>query len=163
MAAEEIDWSKCDDVESVPGRVSGALRHSNDAQAAVRARPAYINWAIRLGRLLSTPIRPPLRNRKFVDFLLERNGFEHSVPRQICDGFAGSSELGPICGAPVIRAVPARYTDRLAGLRSGEPPLTARIRRRHTAAALSAAQRIAEPKVRIRLPPAESHTNSIIG
>ena len=24
MAAEEIDWSKCDDVESVPDRVSGA-------------------------------------------------------------------------------------------------------------------------------------------
>ena len=24
MAAQEIDWSKCEDVESVPGRVSGA-------------------------------------------------------------------------------------------------------------------------------------------
>jgi uncharacterized protein (DUF433 family) len=24
MATEEIDWSKCDDVETVPGRVSGA-------------------------------------------------------------------------------------------------------------------------------------------
>ena len=24
MKAEAIDWSKCDDVESVPGRVSGA-------------------------------------------------------------------------------------------------------------------------------------------
>jgi uncharacterized protein (DUF433 family) len=24
MAAEEIDWSQCGDVESVPGRVSGA-------------------------------------------------------------------------------------------------------------------------------------------
>jgi hypothetical protein len=36
------------------------------------------------------------RNRKFVDSLLEGDGFELSVPRQIGNSFRASSEIGPI-------------------------------------------------------------------
>jgi hypothetical protein len=53
----------------------------------------------------------------------------------------GSSELGPIyrrTGHP--SSCRPRHTDRVVGRRSEEPPLTARIRRRHTTATLSAVQ-----------------------
>jgi hypothetical protein len=53
------------------------------------------------------------------------------------NGFVGSSELEPIyrrTGHPSSRR--PRRTGRVVGRRSGEPPLTARIRRRHTTAAL---------------------------
>jgi hypothetical protein len=53
----------------------------------------------------------------------------------------GSSELGPIyrrTGHP--SSFRSRHTNRVVGRRSEEPPLTARIRRRHTTAALSAVQ-----------------------
>src|SRR6516164_7663059 len=69
----------------------------------------------------------------------EGNGFEHSVPRKIGDGFVGSSELEPIyrrTGHP--SSCRPRHTDRVVGRRSEESPLTARIRRRQTTAALSA-------------------------
>jgi len=51
----------------------------------------------------------------------------------------GSSRLGPIyrrTGHP--SSCRPRHTDRVVERRSEEPPLTARIRRRHTMAALSA-------------------------
>jgi len=53
----------------------------------------------------------------------------------------GSSELGPIyrsTGQP--SSCRSRHTNRVVRRRSAEPPLTARIRRRHTTAALSAVQ-----------------------
>ena len=53
----------------------------------------------------------------------------------------GSSELGPIyrrTGQP--SSCRSRHTNRVVRRRSEEPPLTARIRRRHTTAALSAVQ-----------------------
>jgi hypothetical protein len=55
-------------------------------------------------------------------------------------------------------ATPPRGNPRLrvVGRRSEERPLTARIRRRHTTAALSAVRAHRGPKVRIRSPPAES-------
>src|SRR5262249_29102289 len=53
-----------------------------------------------------------------------------------------------------------RHTDRVVGRRSEESPLTARIRRRHTPPRCRRCKRMAEPVVRIRLPPAESRTNS---
>ena len=69
------------------------------------------------------------------DCLLERNGFERSVPRY--QQFVASSELGPIHRRMVIRTVwrPRRRSSCRAG--SGAP-LTARIRRRHTKVALAA-------------------------
>jgi hypothetical protein len=36
------------------------------------------------------------RNGKFAHSLLEENGFENSVPREISSGFEASTELGPI-------------------------------------------------------------------
>src|SRR5215472_888216 len=36
-----------------------------------------------IGDSFSTILAPPLRNRKFVDSLLERAGFENSVPRSV--------------------------------------------------------------------------------
>jgi len=58
---------------------------------------------------------PPLRNRKFVDSLLEGSGFELSVPRQIGNGFEALSETGPIGyrRSGLIRAVAgfAEYPD----------------------------------------------------
>jgi len=37
---------------------------------------------VTIGDSFSTILAPPLRNRKFVDSLLERNGFEFPVPRE---------------------------------------------------------------------------------
>jgi hypothetical protein len=45
------------------------------------------------------------RNQKFADSPPEGNGFERPVPREIGSGFETSSELEPIYGASVIRAV----------------------------------------------------------
>ena len=84
-------------------------------------------------------MRPPLRDRKFADSSLERNGIRtFSSALQIGNGFVDSFELGPSTGAPVIRAI--------AGL-------GIRIDCR---AAVRGAGGIAEPKVRIRSPPAAS-------
>ena len=55
---------------------------------------------------------------------MEKNGFERSVPRQIGNGFAGSSELGPIyrrTGHP--SSCWSRHTNRVVGRRSAEPQL----------------------------------------
>ena len=52
--------------------------------------------------------------------------------------FVVSSELGPIYRCTVIRAVAGLGEHRVVGRGPGAPPLTARIRRRHTKVALSA-------------------------
>src|SRR6516162_5153339 len=62
--------------------------------------------------------------------------FSSALDRQ---RFRGSSELGPIylrIGHPSPRR--HRRTDRVVGRQSEEPPLTARMRRHHTTATLSA-------------------------
>jgi len=46
-----------------------------------------------------TPIRPPLRDRKFADSLLEGDGFEPSVPDTKEPGFVSEGELRDRTGA----------------------------------------------------------------
>ena len=85
------------------------------------------------------------------DSPLEGDGFEPSVPRWIGNGFVGSSELGPIYPrtAHPSNCRPWR-TDRGVERRSEEPPLTARIRSRHTMATPSAVRLEPLPKTWLR-------------
>jgi len=65
--------------------------------------------------------------------------------------FVVSFEFGRSTDAPSSEQLPASANRSSCRAGSGAPPLTARIGRRHT----KGCERVAEPKVRIRSPPAE--------
>ena len=97
------------------------------------------------------------------DCLLEGSGFELSVPRQIGNSFRASSEMGPIDRrrGGGIRAVAGLGNRSNVGGHSQSccsPPNQAT--RREPRCRQGA--HIAEPEVRIHLPPTTSHTNSVM-
>src|SRR5580692_2761078 len=55
--------------------------------------------------MLLTPIRPPLRDRKFADSLLEGDGFEPSVPRKRTPLACGAAV--PLFRVAMVRAKPS--------------------------------------------------------
>ena len=109
-------------------------------------------------RLLDVGRRIPTRDGFAPDSPLEGNGFERSVPRLDSQRFSWvRPSWGQSTGAPVIRAVAGFGTP--TELSSGGP------RSRHSPPGSGGVilpprcrrcQRIAEPKVRIRSPPADS-------
>src|SRR5215475_8090542 len=66
-----------------------SIRMANERRGAdVEADPhrigeAQMRQTCQLGAAILKPMRPPLRDRKFADSSLERDGFEPLVPRQL--------------------------------------------------------------------------------
>src|SRR5215470_17125791 len=98
-------------------------------------------------------------NRISRDSLPERNAFERSVPRQTGNilWFRRGRSTAQQSSVHLL----ASGTNRAVRRQFGEPPLTARIRRRHPRRAVGGARHIVEPKVRIRSPAAERVVQTI--
>ena len=102
--------------------------------------------------------RGPSTPSSALDSPLEGNGFELVVPREIDGGFETSSELGEPSSA---RRVSSGQSSASANRQSSCGGSNAATHRRMKAAKLSAAASIAELKVRIHSPPAESQQRTL--